>query len=85
MHTDAHGKTALHSRSDTHGKSGTHGTAKKSDGHKSRTNKNNKTEHENGDPEKDDHTGTVIVNTNYFILFIKESQFQIYQHRYKIT
>jgi hypothetical protein len=74
MHTDAHGKTAVHSRSDTYGKSGTRGTAKKSDGHKSRTNNNNKKEHENSDPEKGDHTGTVIVNKTYFIFFIKESR-----------
>ena len=57
--TSKHGKTLVHSRSDAHEKTAVaHGTTKKTETHKSRTIK--KPEQDKSDPEKDDHTGTLI-------------------------
>ena len=50
-----------HSRSETHEKITSHGTAKKSDVHKSRTNKQSKTEHNKNDLNKGGPTGTRVL------------------------
>ncbi|CAF3836957.1 unnamed protein product [Rotaria sordida] len=57
-HTD--GKKSKHDRSESHGKGSAHGTTKKSDGHKSQTNKPNKTKNDKTDQEKNGNTDTVI-------------------------
>jgi hypothetical protein len=74
--TVTHGKTGATARLESHGKTGTHGTTKKSDVHKSRTSK--KTDHDKIDPEKDTHTGTVLLySTKYYLIPLLLLIFQI--------